>query len=128
MKYKIFVFVTFLFAVSLFVEANNIEDDLKCFVSGQCTNTENLDILSVDDEFKCLDECHNLSKCTWFTFNPESKSCVLFSNCVKIDESSCPLCLSGQRECPDPVCWVQGMLLVHAFMTFLGNFKNFKLP
>jgi hypothetical protein len=69
-----------------------------------------LDILPSKDEFQCLESCQENSNCTWFSFFPDSNFCQTFSSCKNIDETSCPNCISGQRECenPVPICFVQG--------------------
>ena len=118
MKFNIY----FLSAVFLFVNANNaLEVDLKCFVQGECTLSENIEIVSADDELKCLDRCQTKFNCTWFTFYPNSETCQLFSNCKNIEESFCPLCISGQKDCPDPICGKQGMLTNNFSVLFIGN-------
>ena len=108
MKYNFLVAVTFLLASCSFVDANILKDDPKCFVPGECTYDQPLVILSIDDEFKCLDRCQVNINCTWFTYNPEATTCRLFHACVIFDEKVCPDCISGQKECYDPACLKQG--------------------
>ena len=85
-------------------------NDLQCFISGECTYSQGLDILPSKDEFQCLDNCHQNANCTWFSFFPDSLACHLMSNCQSIADTFCPHCISGQRECdnPAPTCFVNG--------------------
>ena len=101
------------FAIAfLFVGLPNPGDckDLQCFISGECTNSQHLDVLTSEDEFQCLESCQNTANCTWFSFFPNSQGCHLMSSCGSIDDTFCPNCISGQRECekPAPICFVKG--------------------
>ena len=85
-------------------------NDLQCFISGECTNSQGLDILPSRDEFQCLESCQQNANCTWFSFYPNSNLCQLFSICGSTEDTFCPNCISGQRGCdnPVPICFVQG--------------------
>ena len=87
--------------------------DLQCFVPGECNNGQLLSVQATANEFKCLDICQLNRNCAWFSFNPESGSCLLFASCLNFDESLCPLCVNGQKECtiPEPICQTEGFCL-----------------
>jgi hypothetical protein len=105
---KFFFFSIFFFFIWLLNLGNCI--NLKCFVSGECTNSQELEIIPSKDEFECLESCHQNINCTWFTFFPDSGVCHLLSSCGSIEETFCPNCISGQKECDNtvPICFVQG--------------------
>ena len=98
--------------VFLFVGIPNMGDcnDLQCFISGECTNSQDVDTLPSNDEFQCLESCQKIANCTWFSFFPDSSVCHLMSSCGNIEDTFCPNCVSGQKECdnPTPVCFVKG--------------------
>jgi hypothetical protein len=85
-------------------------NDLQCFTSGECTNSQELEILLSEDEFECLDSCQQNTNCTWFSFFPNSNVCHLLSSCGRVEDTFCPNCISGQKECdnPVPVCFAPG--------------------
>ena len=99
----------------LYTGASDASDpNYQCFVPGECIFSQHINIVVSKDEVQCLQLCKNNLNCTWFTFYPDDfGSCQLFSNCESIDDSQCPLCITGQEECsiPEPVCWVQGHCL-----------------
>ena len=95
-------------------ESNASEQDYQCFVPGECMFSQHIEIVVSKDEFQCLESCQNNVNCTWFTFYPDDYgTCQLFASCGKIDDTLCPLCKTGQKECtiPEPVCWIQGHCL-----------------
>ena len=91
-------------------KAEHKSEDYQCFVAGECTFGQQVDVLESADELQCLTICQATANCTWFTFFPNSESCELFSSCGTVDDTLCPECISGQKECsiPEPTCWVQG--------------------
>ena len=93
--------------------SNASEPDFQCLVPGECIFSQNFDILAAKEEIQCLEMCQNNANCTWFTFYPETDICQLFVSCGSIDDTYCPLCTTGQKECsiPEPVCWVEGLCL-----------------
>ena len=93
--------------------SNASEPEFQCFVPGECIFSQNIDILAAKEEIQCLEMCQNNVNCTWFTFYPETDICQLFVSCGSIDDTYCPLCTTGQKECsiPEPVCWVEGLCL-----------------
>jgi hypothetical protein len=96
-------------------------NDLQCFIPGECTNSQGLDILPSVDEFQCLESCQENTNCTWFSFFPDSNFCQTFSSCKNVDETLCPNCISGQRECENlaPTCFVQGNIYLDHLNIFL---------
>ena len=99
--------------------SNASEPDYQCSVPGECILSQHLDLVASKDELQCLELCKQEVNCTWFTFYPETGSCQMFTSCLGIDDSRCPLCLTGQRECsfPEPVCWVEGQCLGNVIHT-----------
>ena len=60
----------------------------------------------VTDEQGCIDNCREDVKCQWYTYSPgvtKYKSCIKFDSCRNTSVDDCPACLSGQRECTEPV-------------------------
>ncbi len=93
---------------------------LQCFVLGECTNSQDVDIVSSKDEFQCLDICHQNANCTWFSFLPDSQVCHLLSNCESIEDTFCKNCVSGERQCdnPAPICFVLGIINLFNYEIF----------
>ena len=60
-------------------------------------------------QFECLDLCKAASTCAWFTFFPHSKVCELLATCEHLEDKICQDCISGQRGCQKPICWVTGI-------------------
>ena len=82
----------------------------QCFVPGECINSNLLEIVGATDQYKCLKECQADTRCTWFTYDQELGGCRLLSNCLLLDDTNCPQCISGESACtvPFPFCWFQG--------------------
>jgi hypothetical protein len=87
-------------------------NDLQCFISGECSNGQELDNLSSKNEFQCLESCQQTANCTWFSFHPDSSTCNLLSSCKTIEDATCLNCISGERECDNPksVSFVPGIV------------------
>ena len=47
------------------------------------------------DQYKCLEECRNVTGCEWFSVNEADSFCGLYSSCEELDTDSCPACISG---------------------------------
>ena len=82
----------------------------QCFQPGECRDSVTVGVVATTDEFACLDHCIANQECKWFTFSMLTNLCLLFNDCLDLDEELCPECLSGQQGCiPDgPVCNIQG--------------------
>ncbi len=87
-------------------------NDLQCFISGECSNGQELNILPSKDELQCLESCQQTANCTWFSFYPDSSTCNLLSSCATIEDTNCSNCISGERECDNPksVFFVPGIV------------------
>ena len=96
---------SFLFAG--FLNSGNC-NKLQCFIPGECTNSQEINILPSLDEFQCLEICQQDANCTWFSFFPDSNFCQMFSSCGSIEDTFCSNCISGQRECEStaPICFM----------------------
>jgi hypothetical protein len=73
--------------------------ELQCFVKGECQEGNYLGNSVSTNENDCLDYCHQLKGCKWFTYRSSSKVCQAFSECAVLNSSSCLGCLSGEASC-----------------------------
>ena len=91
----------------------------QCFVQGECTNSDLLEIVGTANQYKCLKECQANQRCSWFTFDQDTGGCRLLMNCILLDNTSCPQCVSGETTCsvPFPFCWFQGKCLGNVAQT-----------
>ena len=81
---------------------------LKCFVPGECRDSQILDVTSQNDSTRCLRHCQATQGCEWFTFYEDSKACASLSGCLDLNATYCDRCISGETECPEYTCGVQG--------------------
>lgn len=71
-----------------------------------------LDTAQISSPRKCLHHCQATTGCEWFTFYPETETCAVVSNCLRLNVTSyCPDCVSGEEQCPEVVCGKQGRCL-----------------
>ena len=78
---------------------------------GECSDSFLLKTIRTKDKFSCLQKCQENKKenCSWITFAPDAH-CLLLAECGNLNETLCPTCISGQKECliPKPNCLVNG--------------------
>ena len=81
-----------------------------CFTIGECKESFQIMGSLVDNEYQCRKECQGNGLCNNFTYFKKTSYCQLFRNCFKLDEESCPDCLTGKKECstPESKCWLTG--------------------
>ena len=98
---------------------------LTCFEPGACLDSMMLDMGKADDQSGCLEMCQQQEDigCEWFTYYAPTKHCITLSACLRLDNSSCSDCVSGQRECPEFQCGVAGRCL-GSFQGFADNVAN----
>lgn len=68
-----------------------------CWVQGECNGIVDF----IDEQpsaIDCLLLCNSTFGCRWFTYHLPSSECLLYLNCLTIDES-CEDCISGERRC-----------------------------
>ena len=73
--------------------------NLECNLTGRCTG-----VLESVSQAESVESCHQIclgqdSRCQWFTYDSDSKSCFSLQDCVALDEN-CLTCTSGQANCP----------------------------
>merc|ERR1712223_2305462 len=94
---------------------SNADEDLLCFVEGECFQSPFLEISFEESEDDCLTHCQTVSNCTWFSFDPVENSCESFSSCTNLTSINCPQCVSGESNCKPKICnkpgVCQGILL-----------------
>ena len=87
--------------------------NLECNLTGRCTG-----VLESVSQAESVESCHQIclgqdSRCQWFTYDSDSKSCFSLQDCVALDEN-CLTCTSGQANCP--------LNTSMSIFTFVGNF------
>ena len=79
----------------------------------------------VSNQKFCLELCKSRPDCNWFTFSPVDTICHIFKTCARLDLEICPDCRSGQRNCSEPKCNLQGecngMVVEHSVMTYTAR-------
>jgi hypothetical protein len=59
------------------------------------------DSKQVSSKEECLQLCKGDARCIWFTHFSSSKMCLLYTDCLTVDET-CDECVSGEFSCvPD---------------------------
>ena len=81
---------------------------LKCFVPGECRDSQIVDVTSQNDSRSCLHHCQGTRGCEWFTFYEDSKACASLSGCLDLNATFCDNCISGEMECPEFICGAKG--------------------
>ncbi len=83
----------------LSAQHNCIPNEKVCSVKGNCIGIriQSEETPTAED---CLQLCDLTQGCRWFSFYTLVPECVLFQNCLSIDES-CEDCISGERRCID---------------------------
>ena len=91
----------------------------ECFTQGECKESFQITGSVMENQYQCRKACQSSTSCTWFTYFQRTSYCQLYKNCFKIDLSSCPECLSGEKDCsaPELKCWVTGQCKEEQFAT-----------
>ena len=104
--------VIFCFILSIFVKTGQ---GLKCFVQGECLNSQFIKGASVADDKGCLAFCQGEVQqqgCEWWTYDANLNYCSTFSNCDQLSVETCETCVSGENECSGLTCFVPGQCQV----------------
>merc|ERR1712117_879515 len=82
----------------------------ECYIQGSCQGGRLLGLLADNDNAaECLLECQDVSSCEGYTWDSDSKYCILWDSCSSIEiGDDCPTCVSGEQACP--VCDLQDRL------------------
>jgi hypothetical protein len=72
---------------------------LKCYISGECTQSFLVDEMLTDDKNSCIEECRDNPRANWYTFRVGNRLCELFADCTIIDDENCNKCVSVEAEC-----------------------------
>ena len=76
-----------------------VEPPAGCDLAGECQGKlVNFD--GEDNRDDCVLFCRDNAACNFWTFDPARELCSLFETFLSLDESSCPECRSGERDCP----------------------------
>ena len=69
-------------------------------------------IVGVSDPFECLSHCKDTPDCEWYTSNPGTASCTLYSTCA-INVDDCPDCVCGEKDRRESLICVSEALSLH---------------
>ena len=117
MNAAVFVILTAL-AFGLAVTAK----EPQCYFKGECLNSQLVNLTKQDSYNKCLKDCQHNMECQWFTFEGSQNSCLLFSDCNTISDSTCQHCYSGQKTCqPKLDCNLNGICQVKTTLILSWN-------
>ena len=109
---KVIFFVSFLLNSSL---AQN------CDQYGICTQSIFLDRTSTTNIQECRNKCNSIFSCKFYSFDSETKECLLFEDCPKI--STCPTCITNSKYCGIE-CDTNGLCIVSIFEKFYDGSKS----
>ncbi len=70
-----------------------------CNVQGECRDGYHIDHSGASSYLECQSACLNTNECNYFTFNEPNDFCLLLYNCTGIDDTNCPDCFTGQKDC-----------------------------
>lgn len=82
--------------------------EIQCFVDGECLDSQILDFRKTNNSQECLKACQATQGCEWFTFYEDTMTCTSLSGCIGLSTEKCGDCTSGEEECPEFICGVQG--------------------
>lgn len=106
-------------AVFLLSLAHFGSSELPCAQTGECLGAEFIREISATTVEECADLCREESLCRNFNYYMSEQQCFLLANnCDSISDSFCSDCLTGNRNCDLPACWLRG---VQAKGSFAGH-------
>ena len=97
--------LTPLVAIALLAPAS-ASSYIKCFVPGECRDSQILDVVEQKSSADCLHHCQTVAGCEWFSYYPDSHACAALSGCIDLNSGLCTDCVSGQKACPKYKCGV----------------------
>ncbi len=71
----------------------------QCFQKGECQEGNFLGNSISTTYESCLNYCHQVKDCKWFSYRPSTKACLAFSECSGLNSSGCQECISGEVGC-----------------------------
>ncbi len=78
--------ITIGLAAILFAPGIISQDEVGCFVEGECFDAQFVDQASAEDPYECLDYCQQTDGCLHFTHFSDSGACVAFADCPSFDQ------------------------------------------
>ena len=96
----------------------SISSDL-CDAPGECKEGIYLANEPAIDSFGCWKKCRSHQGCNFGTFIPNMNLCSLYETCTKMDNNSCPNCLTSSNKCAQPQCDIPGLCVVSMSNKFL---------
>ena len=60
---------------------------LECSIQGKCIFSDQITTVTVSSTDECLVRCAIDSKCNFSTYNSVNFDCLLFTNCLEVDNS-----------------------------------------
>ena len=106
---------TFVVATLLFLTLGH-SFALECDLAEKCTYGNLLASSTTKSYQECLSQCKETERCGFVTFFDQFKLCELFEDCSETEV--CDSCTSGEVQCPDFSCDLQGLCLVCIFGIF----------
>ena len=85
------------------------QDSIGCFVPGECLGSTYIGISIQEDATACLDACHGVLGCQYFTYYDNEDACIYFISCSNLSEEGCSGCTSGDNECESRQCDLAGL-------------------
>ena len=83
-------------------------EGLQCFVEGKCVGATEFSTVPVDTINICVDQCQNVTKCKFSTFDSNNNYCKKFKEiCSEINKDECPTCLTSEKDCTVSTCFIK---------------------
>ena len=78
-------------------------------MNGECTGSTFIKVTKEADAAACLNFCKGQPGCQYFTFYENEGGCFSFLSCTNLSTEGCTDCISGDVECEDQQCDLQGL-------------------
>ena len=78
-------------------------------MNGECARSTFIKISEQNDAVACLDFCKGQAGCQYFTYYENEGACFNFLSCTDLSAAGCTGCISGDVECEDRQCDLQGL-------------------
>ena len=98
--------ICFLVAI-LAVVLTSGQDIIGCFIDGDCQDSRLAAETQTSSPSKCLAFCQSNSQCNYLTHYEDLGACLAWIDCQTFSQD-CQDCVSGDQDCPDLECSVQG--------------------
>ena len=93
---------------SYLVDLSLAHSGIGCFVPGECVNGTSNGVSHESSSADCLNACKESAFCNEFTFYGAEQICVMFETCPGVSADNCGDCVSGEAECGDQQCDIDG--------------------